>query len=337
MAHEFGLQTASGHLTVSEASKEPYPADVEARFRADAAEVIARYPHPRSALLPLLHLVQSVDGYVTGRGIDLCAELLDLTTAEVSGVATFYTQFKRHPNGEYTVGVCTNTLCAVMGGDEIWDAVSAHLGVGHDETTDDGKITLERVECNAACDYAPVVMTNWEFFDNQTPASTVDLVDDLRAGRPVAPTRGPSRVCTFKEVSRVLAGFHDGLADEGVGAGPASLVGLRLAHEQGWTAPEGASSTAPAPATTASGTAATSTTTTTTTTTGTGPAATATGTGTDSAATGTPGRTEVTPSSDEASAMKAEPAATRDAGDDAPGEDEAPARTTGSSTTEKGS
>jgi NADH:ubiquinone oxidoreductase subunit E len=101
----------------------------------DAAEVIARYPQKRSALLPLLHLVQSVDGYVTGRGIDLCAELLDLTTAEVSGVATFYTQYKRHPNGEYTVGVCTNTLCAIMGGDEIWDAVSEHLGVGHDETT----------------------------------------------------------------------------------------------------------------------------------------------------------------------------------------------------------
>jgi NADH-quinone oxidoreductase subunit E len=241
MSHDFGLQTASGHLTVSEESREPYPADVEARFRADAAEVVARYPHKRSALLPLLHLVQSVDGYVTGRGIDLCAELLDLSTAEVSGVATFYTQYKRHPNGTYTVGVCTNTLCAVMGGDEIWDAVSEHLGIGHDETTADGTITLERIECNAACDFAPVVMTNWEFFDNQTPASTIGLVDALRTGTPVAPTRGPSQVGTFKEVSRVLAGFSDGLADQGVGAGPASLVGLRIAHEQGWTAPEGAS------------------------------------------------------------------------------------------------
>ena len=193
MSHDFGLQTASGHLTVSEESRRPYPADVEAQFRADAAEVIARYPQKRSALLPLLHLVQSVDGYVTGRGIDLCAELLELSTAEVSGVATFYTQYKRHPNGTYTVGVCTNTLCAVMGGDEIWDAVSEHLGVGHDETTPDGAITLERIECNAACDFAPVVMTNWEFFDNQTPASTIELVDALRAGEPVAPTRGPAR------------------------------------------------------------------------------------------------------------------------------------------------
>jgi NADH-quinone oxidoreductase subunit E len=228
---------ASGFLRVSPESKAPYAADVLEQLQRDAAEVIARYPQKRSSLLPLLHLVQSVDGYVTGRGVAFCAELLDLTEAEVSGVATFYTQYKRHPNGEYTVGVCTNTLCAVMGGDQIWDTVSEHLGVGHDETTEDGKVTLERIECNAACDFAPVVMTNWEFFDNQTPESTVRLVDDLRAGKDVKPTRGPEKVCTFKEVSRVLAGFEDGRADEGVGAGEASLLGLRIAREKGWKAP----------------------------------------------------------------------------------------------------
>src|SRR5665811_624607 len=166
------------------------------------------------------------------RGIELCADLLDLTGAEVSGVATFYSQYKRHPNGKYTIGVCTNTLCAIMGGDEIWDFVSAHLGIGHDETTADGLVTLERIECNAACDYAPVVMANWEFFDNQTPESTKALADSLRSGIPVTPTRGASKVCTFKEVSRVLAGFGDGLADAGVGAGPASLVGLKAAKAQ---------------------------------------------------------------------------------------------------------
>ena len=239
MATEFGYQTASGHLSVPPECKEPYAADVLAQLHAEAEQVVARYPQRRSALLPLLHLVQSVDGYITGRGIDFCAEVLDLTRAEVSGVATFYTQYKRHPNGEYTVGVCTNTLCAIMGGDQIWESVSEHLGIGHDETTADGKITLERVECNAACDYAPVVMANWEFFDNQTPESTRQLVDDLRAGAEVRPSRGPSRVCTFKEVSRVLAGFPDGLADEGVGAGPASLEGLRVARENNWTAPAG--------------------------------------------------------------------------------------------------
>jgi NADH-quinone oxidoreductase subunit E len=215
-----------------------YDAEVTAQLEADAAEVVARYPeHPRSALLPLLHLVQSVDGYVSADGIAFCAKVLGLSTAEVSAVATFYTQYKRHPNGTYTVGVCTNTLCAVMGGDAIWSELADHLGIGHDETTEDGAITLERVECNAACDYAPVVMVNWEFFDNQTPESAVGLVDSLRSGEPVRPSRGPDQVSTFRETSRVLAGFLDGKADEGPAAGDATLAGLRVAREQGWVAP----------------------------------------------------------------------------------------------------
>lgn len=221
------------------ASEEPYSEQTLDQLRQDAAAVIAKYPQKRSALLPLLHLIQSVDGYVTGRGVNFCAEQLGLTTAEVSGVATFYTQYKRHPNGEFNVGVCTNTLCAIMGGDQIFDELSDYLGVGHDETTGDGKITLERLECNAACDFAPVVMVNWEFFDNQTPQSSKALVDKIRAGQDITPTRGPARVRTFKEVSRVLAGFHDGLADEGVGAGPASIQGTLLAKRMGWKAPAG--------------------------------------------------------------------------------------------------
>ena len=209
--------------------------EVDQRLRADAAQVVARYPQPRSALLPLLHLVQSEEGYVSPDGIEFCADVLDLTTAEVSGVATFYTQYKRHPNGEYTVGVCTNTLCAIMGGDQIFDDLADHLGVSHDETTADGAITLERIECNAACDFAPVVMVNWEFFDNQTPRSARQLVDDIRAGQAVVPTRGASSVCTFKQMSRVLAGFDDGRADEGVGAAGATLAGLQLARQRGWS------------------------------------------------------------------------------------------------------
>ncbi|GAA1716135.1 NADH-quinone oxidoreductase subunit NuoE [Isoptericola hypogeus] len=207
-----------------------YEAETLSSLVADAAEIKARYPDPRSGLLPLLHLVQSVDGYVSRDGIMFCAEQLELTAAEVSAVATFYTQYKRHPNGTYTVGVCTNTLCAVMGGDAIFDELSEHLGVGHDETTDDGAITLERVECNAACDYAPVVMVNWEFFDNQTPETATALADRLRAGQEVAPTRGADSVCTFKQMSRVLAGFPDGRADEGGLAGEPTLAGLRLAR-----------------------------------------------------------------------------------------------------------
>ena len=188
----------------------PYAKDVRERLVKEAQEIINRYPegHARSALLPMLHLVQSEDGYVSPNGIELCAELLGLNPAEVSAVATFYTQYKRRPNGEYTVGVCVNSLCAVMGGDEIWDTVCEHLGVGHEETTADGKITLEALECNAACDYAPVIMVNWEFFDNQTPESAVKLVDDLRAGNPVGTTRGPKQIPTFRENEHLLSLIH---------------------------------------------------------------------------------------------------------------------------------
>ena len=209
-----------------------------AQLSEDAQQIIARYPVARSALLPLLHLVQSVDGFVSPDGIAFCAEALDLTAAEVSAVATFYTQYKRRPNGEYQVGVCTNTLCAVMGGDRIWDELSGHCGVGNGETTEDGTITLERIECNAACDYAPVMMVNWEFFDNQTPDSAKQVVDDLRAGKAVTPTRGPNAVQTFKHVERVLAGFEDGLADEDQGAGGPTLAGLEAAKAAGWKAPK---------------------------------------------------------------------------------------------------
>ncbi|MFJ6571571.1 NADH-quinone oxidoreductase subunit NuoE [Streptomyces sp. NPDC091292] len=208
-----------------------YPADVHARLTADAKEVIARYPDSRSALLPLLHLVQAEEGHVTRTGMKFCADILDLTTAEVTAVVTFYTMYRRKPSGDYQVGVCTNTLCAVMGGDAIFATLQEHLGVGNGETTDDGKVTLEHIECNAACDFAPVVMVNWEFFDNQTPDSAKRLVDDLRAGETVRPTRG-APLCTFKETARILAGFPDerpGAVEATGGAGPASLVGLRLA------------------------------------------------------------------------------------------------------------
>jgi NADH-quinone oxidoreductase subunit E len=216
-----------------------YEPEVRERLERDAKEIIGRYPKPRSALLPMLHLVQSVDGNVSEDGIEFCADLLGITPAEVTGVATFYTQYKREPAGDYHVGVCINTLCAVMGGDEIWRTLSEHAGVGHDEVTEDGKVSLERIECNAACDFAPVMMVNWEFFDNMTPEKAKDLVDDLRAGKTVAPTRGAKSVCGWKEASRVLAGFPDGRAAEGVQAGPESLRGLDLAKERGWAAPEG--------------------------------------------------------------------------------------------------
>ncbi|WP_030456126.1 NADH-quinone oxidoreductase subunit NuoE [Herbidospora cretacea] len=215
-----------------------YSPEVRERLELDAKEIIGKYPKARSALLPLLHLVQSEDGYVSDAGQEFCAEMLGLSKAEVVGVSTFYTMYKRKPAGEYHVGVCINTLCAVMGGDQIWEELSEHTGVGHEEATPDGKVSLERIECNAACDFAPVMMVNWEFFDNQTPESAKQLVDDLRAGKPVVPTRGPSRLCTFKETSRVLSGLSDELAGEGPSAAGPSLEGLRVAKANGWEAPK---------------------------------------------------------------------------------------------------
>ncbi|HET7666865.1 MAG TPA: NADH-quinone oxidoreductase subunit NuoE [Mycobacterium sp.] len=215
-----------------------YPADVAAQLATDAAAIISRYPQSRSALLPLLHLVQSQDGCLTSAGLAFCAAQLGLTDAEVTAVATFYSMYRRTPTGEYLVGVCTNTLCAIMGGDAILEGLQDHLGIHAGETTEDGRVTLEHVECNAACDYAPVVMVNWEFFDNQTPSSARDLVDDLRVGQPPTPTRG-APLCTFKETARVLAGLPDPqatAAQRSVGA--ATLAGLRVARERGMEAPD---------------------------------------------------------------------------------------------------
>ena len=193
--------------------------------------IIARYPRKRSAIMPLLHFSQSITGYINNEAIEIIAHLLELETAEVTAVSTFYTQYKREPVGEYHVGVCTNTLCAVMGGDAIFASLKDHLGIENDGVTADGKVSLEHIECNAACDYAPVVMANWEFYDNQTVESAKALVDGARAGNPPAPTRGPSRLVTYKEASAVLAGLDDGLAREGVQAGEPTLLGLKLSKE----------------------------------------------------------------------------------------------------------
>ncbi|MDO3701639.1 NADH-quinone oxidoreductase subunit NuoE [Micromonospora sp. C28SCA-DRY-2] len=208
--------------------------------RARAREIIARYPadRSRSALLPLLHLVQSEEGYVSPAGVEFCAEVLGLNKAQVGAVATFYTMYKRRPTGDYLVSVCTNTMCNVLGGQEVYDTLAEHLGVGHDETTADGKITLEHAECLAACDYGPVMTVNYDFFDNVDPQAAVGVVDELRAGGRPMPTRG-ARLCTLKEMAVQLAGFADereGAVADG-GPGEPTLRGLRLAQEHGISVP----------------------------------------------------------------------------------------------------
>jgi NADH-quinone oxidoreductase subunit E len=215
----------------------PAAAALAEKLLEPARAILARYPagRERSALLPLLHLVQTEEGFVSPRGVAFCAEVLDINKAQVGAVATFYTMYKRRPSGEYLVSVCTNTLCNVMGGQEVYDGLVEHLGVGHDETTADGKITLEHAECLAACDYAPVVTVNYDFaVDNATPDSAVALVEQLRNGERPAPIRG-ARLCSLKETAMQLAGFSDG-RDGALADGPAgapTLRGVTLAQEHG--------------------------------------------------------------------------------------------------------
>jgi NADH-quinone oxidoreductase subunit E len=225
---------------------QPAPAELPPltqQTRLEAREIIARYPVPRSALLPMLHLVQSVQGYVTPEGVALCAEELGLTKAEVGAVATFYTMYKRRPTGRHLVSVCTNTLCGVLGGQRIMDVLSADLGVHHNETTTDGSITLEHAECLAACDYAPVVTVDYEFYDQQDVESARELVAALRRGEKPLPTRG-APLTDFRGISRQLAGFSQhadeaaarAAVDASAQLGP-TLIGLRLAEQRGESAP----------------------------------------------------------------------------------------------------
>ena len=220
--------------------------NLDATAIAELKELASRYPHPRSALLPMLHLVQSYDGRISPRGVELCAEILEITTAQVSGVATFYTMYKRKPAGHNHLGVCTTALCAVMGGDILLERAKQRLGIDEGQTTPCGKVSLERLECNAACDYAPVAMVNWEFFDDMSPEKMDELIDKLMNGEEVVSPRGAT-ITSWREAERVLAGFPDGHADEGPSAGHASCLGRTIAAEHGWSAPDPATVVAPEP------------------------------------------------------------------------------------------
>jgi NADH-quinone oxidoreductase subunit E len=201
--------------------------------RAELAELAGRYPQARSALLPMLHLVQSEEGYVSPAGIAACAETLGLSTAEVAAVATFYTMYKRRPAGKHHIGVCTNTMCGLLGGDAVWDAVSARAGAGHDEVSADGLFDLERIECQAACTHAPVMTVDWEFFDRMSPADAVEVLDRLAAGEEVHSTRGPV-VRGFRAAERTISGIDDdGLAGDGPNADELMLASVRAAAERG--------------------------------------------------------------------------------------------------------
>jgi NADH-quinone oxidoreductase subunit E len=238
---------AAAGILADQSTTDPFDEDVVAKAR----EIVSRYPESRSALLPMLHLVQSVQGYVSQEGVAFCARQLGLSDAEVSAVVTFYTMYKRRPCGEHLVSVCTNTLCAALGGDSIYRKLTEHLGedgkpLGHEETAgtpgERGSLTVEHAECLAACDLGPVLQVNYEYYDNQTPESAVELVDALRRGEKPAPDRG-APLSDFKSVELQLAGFFP--ADEetfrsdvdGPSQAVETLRGAKIAEERGWTAP----------------------------------------------------------------------------------------------------
>ena len=205
-------------------------------LRAEMDRIIDRYPDTRSAVMPLLHLVQSAEDEVTPEGMQMCADALGLTTAEVAAVATFYTMYKRRPVGEHHIGVCTNTLCGLLGGDAVYAALAERLGVTEGNRSADGRFWLERIECQAACTHAPSMTVDWEFMDCQTPSSAVEVIDALDRGARVQSTRGPV-IHDFMATEHTLAFPDDGLADEGGEADSIMLAGLIVAKERGMSAP----------------------------------------------------------------------------------------------------
>ncbi len=148
-----------------------------------ARQIIGRYPRSRSALIPLLHVAQEQDGWVTDDAMAHIGELLGLTPAEVLGTCSFYEMFKREPVGTYLVNVCTNISCQLLGGEELLEHVEERLGVKAGATTPDGLFTVEDVECIAACTEAPCLQVNYRYFHRITHAGFDALVDELRAGR----------------------------------------------------------------------------------------------------------------------------------------------------------
>jgi len=156
-------------------------------FRADirqrAEELVALYPRKRSAMLPLLHLAQEQDGYLSDEGIAEVAALTGTTPADVRGTASFYDMYHLEPVGKYVVGVCTNIACLLAGGEELLEHASTTLGCAVGATSGDGLFTLEETECLADCNLAPCVQVNHRYVRTTTPATFDAMVEDLREGR----------------------------------------------------------------------------------------------------------------------------------------------------------
>jgi NADH-quinone oxidoreductase subunit E len=200
--------------------------------RRAAEAIMARYPdgRARSAVLPLLYLVQSVEGSVTQDGLREVAELVGIRTAEVEAVASFYTMLRLRPTGTHVISVCTNLSCALLGAAHVLEAAHEATGVElGEETAADGAFTIHEEECLGACDAAPVVQIDFANHDRVTPERVAELVGSLRSGEVPEPSRGRAPK-DFREASRVLAGGPEGWRSERVSASGSPPV--RGAEEQ---------------------------------------------------------------------------------------------------------
>ena len=150
---------------------------------AIAQEIISRYPRPKSALIPILHLSQEQNGYVTEDAMKHIAELVGVTPAEVLGTASFYEMFKFEPVGKYVINICGTMSCALLGADELLHKAEHKLGIKAGGTTADGMFTIEHAECQAACTEAPCLQVNYRYRFRMTPTQLDALIDDLAAGK----------------------------------------------------------------------------------------------------------------------------------------------------------
>ena len=179
-----------------------------------ARDLIALYPQTRSALIPILHVAQEQDGWLTPDAIAHIAELLDLTAAEVLGTASFYDMLFTHPVGKYLVSVCTNIACLLNGGYELLEHAEEKLGIKAGATTADGNFTIEEVECIALCGQAPCLAVNWRFFGNVNDEGFDHLVDELAAGRLAEEIPPHGTLCrTRRAVGLVASAATEAAAD----------------------------------------------------------------------------------------------------------------------------
>ena len=183
----------------------------EGGVRDEADAIVARYPagRERSAVMPLLYLAQSEQGWLTREALQEVGGLLDITTAEVEAVATFYSMYRMHPTGEHQINVCTNLSCMLRGAKDVYAAAQDAAGITYgQEVSEDGVFSVHEEECLGVCDFAPAVQIDFANHDAVSPERVRELIAQLRAGAVPTPSRGPAME-SFRHASRVLAGLED--------------------------------------------------------------------------------------------------------------------------------